>query len=269
MNLIVVLAVVVGMIALRFIRMNALLWMLVWWVGLYIIFRYSIQPPLPQSIVWMFMGIITIALLAFVSFDTDRLREARRSITSFLVDRKFNLPLLALLLVLPTFVAFQIYRGFARDPSAPALSRTIHPPPPTSIQFDGRTIDLNQPSPIREMETSDPAAFAERLENGRRVNFENCVYCHGDNMAGDGLFAHGFNPIPANLRDPSTIAILQESYLFWRIAKGAPGLPSEATPWASAMPAWENFLTEDETWDVTAFLYEYTDQRPRAAVTEH
>ena len=85
-------------------------------------------------------------------------------------------------------------------------------------------------------------------------------------MEGNGNFAHGFDPIPANLKDPTTIAMLQETYLFWRIAKGAPGLPSESTPWSSAMPAWENFLTEEEIWDVIIFLYEFTGYKPREQV---
>ena len=269
MNFIILLAVIAAMIALRFVRLNPLLWLVVWWAGIFVVLRYAIEPPLPMSIVSMFMGIITIALLVFMSADSARLGEAKNSIVAFLVHRRYNIPLLAFLLLLPTLVAVNIYRGYNKAPSAPLVSRTIHPPPPTQISFKGRSINLNLPSPIRTLETSDPAAFAERLENGSRVYFENCVYCHGDNMDGNGIFAHALNPIPANFRDASTIAILQESYLFWRIAKGAPGLPSEATPWASAMPAWENFLTEDEIWDVTAFLYDYTDQRPRSTEGEH
>lgn len=269
MNVLILIAVIVAMLALRFFRLGALIWLLVWWAGILIVLRYAIEPPLPMSIVSMFMGIITIALLAFLSADSGRLGDAKRSLVKFMVDRKYNVPLLALLLLIPALVGLNIYRGFNQAPSAPLVSRTIHPPPPTQITFKGKTINLNLPSPIRELETSDPAAFTERVANGRRVYFENCVYCHGDDMDGGGIFAHALNPIPANFRDPSTIAMLQESYLFWRISKGAPGLPSEATPWASAMPAWENFLTEDEIWDVTAFLYDYTDQRPRSTEAEH
>jgi len=88
-------------------------------------------------------------------------------------------------------------------------------------------------------------------------------------MAGDGIFAHGLDPIPANFQDATTIAMLQEGYLFWRIAKGGPGLPDESTPWLSAMPAWELFLTEDEIWDVILFLYDYTGHRPRAREEAH
>ena len=42
-----------------------------------------------------------------------------------------------------------------------------------------------------------------------------------------GPAARGFNPPPANFSDPTTIAMLQESYLFWRIKKGGVGLPIE------------------------------------------
>ena len=90
------------------------------------------------------------------------------------------------------------------------------------------------------------------------------MFCHGDNMEGDGIYAHAFDPIPANFQDPTTIAMLQESYLFWRIAKGGPGLPEEGTPWLTAMPAWEDRLTEEEIWDVILFLYDFTGRKPRA-----
>ena len=65
------------------------------------------------------------------------------------------------------------------------------------------------------------------------------------------MYAHGLNPIPTNFTDAGRASPqLQETFLFWRIAKGGPGLPEEGGPWDSAMPAWEKFLTEEEMWDV-------------------
>ena len=77
------------------------------------------------------------------------------------------------------------------------------------------------------------------------------------------MFSHVFNPTPANFIDPGTIAMLQESFLFWRVAKGGPGLPNESTPWSSAMPPWEEHLTTDEIWKVILFEYWYTGWHPR------
>ncbi|HHZ83629.1 MAG TPA: cytochrome c, partial [Nitrospirales bacterium] len=71
------------------------------------------------------------------------------------------------------------------------------------------------------------------------------------------------NPIPANFTDPGTLAQLQETFVFWRVAKGGPGLPREGFPWASAMPPWEQHLTTEEIWKVILFEYWHTKYPPR------
>lgn len=275
MNIFVLVAIIAGLVAIevvlsRFVKLNRLAWMAIWWVAIYLALSFGIDPPLPASIVALFMAIVTLALLAYLSADSEELDIAKRALVSFMVDRKYMVPLLIVVVALPLLVAWKVYSDMTQPPQPPASGRTIHPPPPPSINFKGKTIDLAAGNnPYRELETSDPAAFAGHVANGRRIYFENCFYCHGDNMQGRGMFAHGYDPIPANFNDPTTIAMLQESYLFWRIAKGAPGLPNESTPWASAMPAWENFLTEEEIWDVIIFLYEFTGYEPRAQGMPH
>ena len=104
------------------------------------------------------------------------------------------------------------------------------------------------------------AAYAR----GKTIYTRNCMACHGDALSGDGHFAHGFNPTPIDFTDVGTIPQLSESFVFWRIAKGGPGLPREGAPWNSAMPVWEEFLTEEEIWAVVLFLYEQTGARPRS-----
>ncbi|MFQ5569932.1 MAG: c-type cytochrome [Rhodothermales bacterium] len=270
MNVLVLLALIAGMVAIklvvtRFVPVNDLAWAAIWWIAIYLALVFGIDPPMPSSIVLLFMVIVTLALLAYLSADEERLRVVTSRIVHFVVEKKYTVPLVIVVVVLPLLVAFKVYLDMSKPPQLPVSSRTIHPPPPGEITFQGKTIDLARgDNPYRALESSDPDAFERHVDNGRRVYFENCFYCHGDNMQGRGMYTHGFDPIPANFQDPTTIAMLQETYLFWRIAKGAPGLPKESTPWASAMPAWELFLTEEEIWDVILFLYEYTDQEPRA-----
>lgn len=270
MNLLVILPVIAALYALRFTRLSALGWMAAWWVAIYVVLRYGIEPPIPSSIILMFMGIVTLSLLAYLSANSEDLERAKKQIVDFIVLPKNRRTLALVLVAVPSFVALRVYMDATRPIQAPASGRTIHPPPPREIQFKGKTINLvTADNPFRKYETTNPDSFRIHLENGRRVYFENCVFCHGDDMKGKGIFAHGFDPIPANFADPTTIAMLQESYLFWRIAKGGPGLPEESTPWASAMPAWEKFLTEEEIWDVILFLYDYTGHRPRAREEVH
>jgi mono/diheme cytochrome c family protein len=103
----------------------------------------------------------------------------------------------------------------------------------------------------------------ENLAAGRRIYFRNCMYCHGDYLDGKGHFAETVNPLPANFRDSGTISQLQETYVYWRIATGGPGLPQGATPWNSSMPVWQDFLTEEEIWQVVAFIYAASGSTPR------
>ncbi len=265
MNIVVLLAIIAVMIALRFLKGNALTWASATWVAVFVFLRFAVVPPVPASVRTMFMFIVTLSLAVYLSSTDDRLAEVYRAWKRFFTDKRYTIPLIIALIGLPILVAFQVYVSRTSAPDPPGTGRTIHPPPPNSITFKGRQVDLvTEDNPYRELESSDPAVFDQHVVNGRRIYYENCVYCHGDNMRGDGLFAHGFNPIPADFQDPTTIAMLQETYLFWRIATGARGLPVESTPWSSAMPAWENFLSEEEVWDVILFLYDFTDQRPRA-----
>ena len=63
--------------------------------------------------------------------------------------------------------------------------------------------------------------------------------------------------------------MFQETFLYWRVSKGGPGMPAEGGPWDSAMPAWENFLAEQEMWDAVMYLFEYTGYTPRAQEVHH
>ena len=146
----------------------------------------------------------------------------------------------------------------AKMPSAEL--RVIHPAPPSSIQFKDRTIQIGGlVNPLRE----DGGSLKSHLKEGAAVYFRNCFFCHGDALDGKGHFAAAFNLPPADFTDAGTIAQLQESYLFWRIAKGGVGLPKESKPWNSSMPAWEKVLTEEEIWKVIIYLYDAAGVSPR------
>jgi mono/diheme cytochrome c family protein len=204
-------------------------------------------------------------LLAYVLSDKERLAEVKGPLFAFLTERRFAPVLGLVVLAIPTAVAASIYLDMTSPAVPPNFGRTVHPAPPGSIQVHDSTFDMaTLDNPYRHLEKDNPEEFQSKVQNGREVYYRNCFYCHGDLLAGDGMFIHGLNPIPTNFQDQGTLPILQESFIFWRISKGAPGLPEEGGPWASAMPAWEKFLSEDEIWDVILFIYDFTGARPRA-----
>jgi mono/diheme cytochrome c family protein len=228
--------------------------------------RFGIRPPAPWSVLTIYMTIVFLAVLVYVSSDADSWRSFVRPLWSTLVDPDKQGLRVVLLVLIPLLLGYYAYSQAAAKPQAPAELRAVHPAPPGSIQFRGKEINISGvENPLRK----DPAKFKEYVARGADLYIRNCMYCHGDNLDGRGHFAKGFNPPPANFQDPGTIAMLQEAYLFWRIAKGGPGLPKESTPWNSVMPAWEDRLTEEQIWEVIMYLYDATGQQPRRWEASH
>jgi mono/diheme cytochrome c family protein len=230
------------------------------------ILRFGIRPPAPWSVLTLYMAIVLIAVLVFASSDSDSWRDFMRPIRATLTEPRLRPLRVALMVVIPLLLGYYAYTQAAARPQAPPELRAVHPAPPAAIQFRGKEIAISGfENPLRK----DQANFKKNVAAGGEIYIRNCMFCHGDNLDGQGHFAAGFNPPPANFQDPGTIAMLQEAYLFWRIAKGGPGLPKESTPWNSVMPAWEDRLTEDQIWQVIMYLYDATGQQPRRWETSH
>lgn len=265
MNILVVVAVVAVFGLLRLRRANLLLWAAAWWVGTYILLRFGFTTPIPASVISIYMGIVSIAILAYLSSSQERREEVSHPLIRFMTEKRYTPLLVATVVAIPALAAANVYIQMNVPIEPPFFARTVHPasPPEITVHDNNIAIDAGD-NPFRELETSSPDEFRRHVENGRQVYYRNCVFCHGDNMGGNGMFAHGLNPIPTNFADGQTLPILRETFLFWRIAKGGPGLPEEGGPWDTAMPAWEKFLKEEEMWDVILFLYDFVGQRPRA-----
>jgi hypothetical protein len=265
MKIPIVLAVLVVFGVLRFMRAPLLLWAFAWWAGVYALVRFGFVAPIPSSVVSIYMSIVTGALLAYITSSRDRRAAISRPLVRLMTEKRF-LPLLAVTVVaIPALAAANVYVQTNAPLQPPFFARTVHPASPSEITVLGKKIDLdNGENPYRRLETSNPDEFRKHVEHGRQVYYQNCVFCHGDNLSGNGMFVHGLDPIPTNFADKGTIPMLRETFLFWRISKGGPGLPDEGGPWDTAMPAWEKMLKEDDMWDAILFLYDYTGSRPRA-----
>ncbi len=213
----------------------------------------------PNSVVLQFMATILVGVLIYVSDSEERWARFREPIHAVLVEPRLRLVRGALLAALPLLIGWMTLGQVRASVQAPPNLRSVHPAPPAQITFRGKPMTLaGLENPLRHR-----GAMEEHLAAGKRIYYQNCLPCHGDYLDGQGHFAHGFNPLPLNFQDNGTIAQLTESFVFWRVAKGGPGLPREGTPWNSAMPAWEDILTEEEIWAVVLFLYEQTGWRPR------
>lgn len=243
-------------------------------VGLYaamiILFTYILHAPIPATVVKMYMFFIIIGVLLVNTTSEQAYAELTAPIEALIFDPSQRGKRKIVFILLPIFAAGLTYYITKPTLDAPVELRTVHPAPPSSARIYGKTVNLlTLENPYRELEHSDKEKFKQFVDEGRDVFFKNCFYCHGDKLDGKGHYAVAFNnPLPANFQDVGTIAQLQESFLFWRITTGGPGLPNEGAPWASPMPVWQNFLSEDEVWKVIMFLYDYTGHTPRVMKEE-
>jgi len=114
-----------------------------------------------------------------------------------------------------------------------------------------------------DKQVAKAALLDKNLFEGRALYAMNCRACHGDSVAGDGPMADGFKLRPLNFTDNGTIETIVVGYTFWRVANGGPGLPTEATPWDSAMPEWKLSLTEAERWKIILAEYDLAGKTPR------
>jgi mono/diheme cytochrome c family protein len=218
-----------------------------------------IQPPLPSSLVFMYMVLTSISVLIYISLFDDKTEEFFGPIVRFLAGTSAKSAILkfvrlAVLVVFPLLVGMNVYARLVPSNQPPIEQRVVHPAPP------GEFVGLSNPIPKTDANI--------QIGGARFAVF--CSPCHGGELDGKGPQARGFNPPPANFKDPGTIAQLQESYLFWRIKNGGVGLPVEGQPWNSVMPRWGAMpaiggkpLTDDDIWRVIMYEYKASGHQPR------
>jgi len=226
------------------------------WIGVYLVLKLVIKPPLPSSIIFMYMTTVTVGLALAVSIYEQILHDFLDPIIAFVHGDPTRGILWrgarwVFLIALPVYIGYGVHSRLMPRFEPPIASRVIHPAPPPEVAALS--------NPFRD----DEANLEKNIEEGRVVYFQNCFFCHGDALKGAGPFAHGINPPPADFQDSGTIAQLTESFVYWRIATGGPGLPDESTPWDSFMPQWDTMLTQDQMWKVILYLYDATGWSPR------
>ncbi len=231
----------------------------------YTFLAHVMYPPPPRSLLIQYMVIVTVGVLLVATFDNDTARRFGEPIVTLLGKPSWWPLRIPAALAVMAGVGWLTYGYVKPSTTAPLELRTVHPAPPSKLKVYGRTYDLLKlQNPVRAANPEGSPGYGQAVAEGASLYIRNCVYCHGDRLDGQGPFAGAFSPRPANFQDVGTIAQLQESYLFWRITTGGPGLPREGTPWASAMPVWHEMLSEDEVWKIITYLYDYTGHVPRS-----
>ncbi|VAW99506.1 hypothetical protein MNBD_GAMMA21-1953 [hydrothermal vent metagenome] len=241
-------------------------------VAAYFIFDNAFPPITPKSMMIAYMSITLIGVLLYYSCEQQRWDEFKGPILSALRDDNKKYVRGGFLVFVPLLLAYTVYDAVKPSNEPPMELRQVHPAPPASVRVYDKKYDLaTLENPLRmrvleQLKTNETMAmetYNAIVRDGDEIYINNCFYCHGDLLGGKGPYAKGFSPLPANFMDVGTIAQLQESYVFWRITTGGPGLPKGGTPWNSSMPVWHEMLSEEDVWKVITFLYDRVGQVPR------
>src|SRR5262244_3774398 len=92
----------------------------------FVIFRVGIRPPAPWSVLTLYMSIVLLAVLVYVSSDSDSWRDFMRPIRTTLVAPDKKLTRLAFLVIAPLLLGYYAYTQAAAKPQAPPELRAVH-----------------------------------------------------------------------------------------------------------------------------------------------
>src|SRR5713101_7666081 len=101
-------------------------------VVVFVLYRFAIRPPAPWSVLTLYMAIVLITVLVYVSSDSDSWRNFLAPIRSTLLDGSKRPIRLALMVLIPLVVGYYAYTQAAARIEAPAELRAIHPAPSPS-----------------------------------------------------------------------------------------------------------------------------------------
>jgi len=149
-------------------------------VGAFLLFRFGIRPPMPNSVLSLYMAITLMAVLVYVSSDGDSWRAFVTPLWRTLTAPGRRPVRVALGVLLPLLVGYLAYSQAAARVEAPLELRAVHPAPPASINFRGKEINLQaadtpQYDALRPFDVGDQGENPYRLQAELQDSMQNLV----------------------------------------------------------------------------------------------
>ncbi len=217
--------------------------------------------PVPGALMVIYLILVLGGLGVHIGMNAENQREFTTPVARFFRgpqpgdpgDRRlFRMARLGVLIFIPLLVGLLVFTQTVPSAGSPTMIRIQHPGLPKAFE--------EFKNPFGNVDETTRTGY---IEEGRALYMINCRPCHGTMADGAGPMARGFRLKPADFTDPGTIATVVESFAFWRVKKGNPGLPPESSPWDSAMPNWERDLSDEDIWKIIMAEYDIAGVAPR------
>jgi hypothetical protein len=127
------------------------------WVFAYFVLRVILRPPIPFSLLAIYMGVVVVGTFLYVSITEEDWREFVQPIRMMMEEdtRRWRTVRYAVFAALPLIVSYGVFQGIAPNYREPVELIDNHPAPPRVITVHGRTFDLQTArNPFRV--TDDP-----------------------------------------------------------------------------------------------------------------
>lgn len=126
------------------------------WAAAYVFFRWILFPPIPSSLLYIYMAVVTVAVTLLMIESPLSTEECRRTVVgTILGETPAYRVAQAIMVVLIPFSAFLLTRYLITPPPIPEPLelRIYHPGPPASIEVHGKIFNLQtEKNPFREEE---------------------------------------------------------------------------------------------------------------------
>ncbi|NKE71831.1 hypothetical protein [Candidatus Manganitrophus noduliformans] len=126
------------------------------WAAAYVFFRWILFPPIPSSLLYIYMAVVTVAVILLMIESPLSTEECKqRVVATILGETPAYRVAQAVTFVLIPFSAFLLSRYLVTPPpiGEPIELRVYHSAPPRSIEVHGEIYDLQTAkNPFREEE---------------------------------------------------------------------------------------------------------------------
>lgn len=99
-------------------------------------------------------------------------------------------------------------------------------------------------APPADRDMKNPVApTPENVAAGKNLYEDNCLMCHGEKGAGDGIAGKNLSVKPADFTDAKMMKSETDGSLFWKMSRGR-----------GSMPGWKNVLSDTERWQLVNYI---------------